>query len=60
MMDAAAAAMNGDAIDVTIVPHDDDMVEVAVNLPVVISNFQLETRFGFQKHCRLCLDPKFD
>jgi sRNA-binding carbon storage regulator CsrA len=51
MMDAAAAAMNGDAIDVTIVPHDDDMVEVAVNLPVVISNFQLETRFGFQKHC---------
>lgn len=48
MMNAAAAAMNGDAIDVTIVPHDDDMAEVAVNLPVVISNFQLETRLAFR------------
>jgi hypothetical protein len=36
MMNGDAAAMNGDAIDVTIVPDDDDMVEVAVNPSVVV------------------------
>ena len=35
-MNGDAAAMNGHAIDVTIVPYDDGMVEAAVNLPVVI------------------------
>uniref|UniRef100_A0A804NMG0 Transcription factor GTE7 n=1 Tax=Zea mays TaxID=4577 RepID=A0A804NMG0_MAIZE len=32
----AAAAVNGDAIDVTVVPDDDDMVEVAVNPSVAV------------------------
>jgi hypothetical protein len=36
MMNGDAAAMNGHAIDVTIVPDDDDMVEVAVNPSVVV------------------------
>jgi len=43
MMNGDAAAMNGDAIDVTIVPDDDDMVEVAVNPSVVVEIGESET-----------------
>ncbi|CAD6246972.1 unnamed protein product [Miscanthus lutarioriparius] len=43
MMNGDAAAMNGHAIDVTIVPDDDDMVEVAVNPSVVVEIGESET-----------------
>lgn len=36
VMNGDAAAMNGDAIDVTIVPDEDDMVQVDVNPPMVV------------------------
>ncbi|KAJ1267657.1 hypothetical protein BS78_07G074300 [Paspalum vaginatum] len=40
---AAAAAMNGDAIDVTIVPDEEDMVQVDVQPPVVVEIGDSET-----------------
>ncbi|CAO2176175.1 unnamed protein product [Urochloa humidicola] len=36
VMNGDAAVMNGDAIDVTIVPDEDDMVQVDVNPPIVV------------------------
>ncbi|CAO2206035.1 unnamed protein product [Urochloa humidicola] len=36
VMNGDAAVMNGDAIDVTIVPDEDDMVQVDVNPPMVV------------------------
>jgi hypothetical protein len=32
----AAAVMNGDAIDVTVVPDEDDMVQVDANPPMMV------------------------
>ncbi|WVZ94633.1 hypothetical protein U9M48_040502 [Paspalum notatum var. saurae] len=40
---AAAAAMNGEAIDVTIVPDEEDMVQVDVQPPVVVEIGDSET-----------------
>uniref|UniRef100_K3YHD9 Bromo domain-containing protein n=1 Tax=Setaria italica TaxID=4555 RepID=K3YHD9_SETIT len=36
VMNGDAAAMNGDTIDVTIIPDEDDMVQVDVNPPMVV------------------------